>query len=366
MSKTVVFHIISRFDLGGAEQVALNIASSPSTEFEHHIIEVIRGCAAYTRVFIDEMRRRGIHYHRSPVGAVNFHYVFERLAAVLFPLWAIWIFMRRRPQVLHSHTEVPDMAVWCLLRLFPHLFRQTKLVRTIHNTRLWTGLPSTGRRFERFVGQRGINVAISPSVFHNYADTYAQAPVIIYNGVPRVPQKPWPGIVEGRINILFAGRLEPQKGITKLIEIVSSLADDSRYHFHIIGDGSLRPDVEKALSRQTNVTLSAPVYGLSAYLASFDALLMPSEFEGLSIMSIEASLEALPVICNRCPGLADTLPPGWPLGVTGNDINEYMHIFCDVLPTADLAAFGRKSRRFASANFGLARMQTRYEEIYMR
>ena len=33
-----VFHIISKFDLGGAERVAANIAKSGNDDFEYHVV----------------------------------------------------------------------------------------------------------------------------------------------------------------------------------------------------------------------------------------------------------------------------------------------------------------------------------------
>lgn len=364
MSKTVVFHIISSFGMGGAERVAMNIASSPSEGFEYHVVEVIRGRSAYTATFIDELRRRGIRYHRSPVLVVSFHYVFERLAAFLFPLWFAVVCMKHRPQVIHSHTEVPDMAVHWLLRSLPWLFRRTKVVRTIHNTRLWMGLDGTGRSFERFVGRRGVNVAISPSVRDCYEKVYGRSPVVVYNGVPEVAQYSFPGIVPACWNVLFAGRFEPQKGVETLIEIVKSQSDNPRYHFFVVGDGSLRPTVERELGALDNVTLCPPMYGLGGHLAAFNLVLMPSEFEGLSIMAIEASLAAVPIACNSCAGLIDTLPQEWPLAVSGNNLDEWRRLFVDVIPTANLAKLGGEAQRYAREHFSLRQMQEGYERIY--
>ena len=116
------------------------------------------------------------------------------------------------------------------------------------------------------------------------------------------------------LNILFAGRLEPQKGISVLCEVLKMLAGDARYHFTIAGDGSQRTLVEQTLAdiassgKPLNAQLVPPIFGLAGYMQSFDYLFMPSEFEGLSMLSMEASLNRLPVIANACPGLADTLP----------------------------------------------------------
>ena len=159
-----VFHIISHFDVGGAERVAVNIAKSRTEGFEYHVVELVRARSPFTRVFVSELRSAGIRYHRAYMPDVRFHYVFERLAAALFPLWFLPLFLRHRPAVVHCHTEMPDLAVSWFFTLFPRLLVGCKVVRTIHNTRLWTGLKATGRRAERFFIRRGANVAISVSV----------------------------------------------------------------------------------------------------------------------------------------------------------------------------------------------------------
>lgn len=359
-----VFHIISHFDVGGAERVAVNIAKSRTEGFEYHVVELVRARSPFTRVFVSELRSAGIRYHRAHMPDVRFHYVFERLAAVLFPLWFLPLFLRHRPAVVHCHTEMPDLAVSWFFTLFPRLLVGCKVVRTIHNTRLWTGLKGTGRRAERFFIRRGANVAISVSVRDNYEKEYGQRPQIIYNGVEETAQKTYERLVRGKANILFAGRFEPQKGIATLIAIVKRLQGEERFHFHIIGDGSLRPDIERELGGLPSVTLSPPVHGIAAYLSSFDYLLMPSEFEGLSIMSIEASLAGLPVIANSCPGLRDTLPDNWPLCVTNNDVNQYAAVFRNLGQRANGSPLSQKATAFARMRFGIRRMQEAYEALY--
>lgn len=93
---------------------------------------------------------------------------------------------------------------------------------------------------------------------------------------------------------------------------------------------------------------------------------MPSRHEGLSMLSIEASMAKLPVIANDCMGLRDTLPDDWPLKVTDNDIDQYLRLFNEVLPTADRESLGEKAHAFATENFSIEKMQKGYEEFYAK
>lgn len=356
-----IFHIISRLDVGGAERVAIDIASSRSGA-EHHIVELMRGRGAYAEATVREVRQRGITLHRAALPVVwRWHYTFERLTATLFPLRMAWLWLRWRPDIVHCHTEMPDLAVWLSLTLCPWI--RPRVVRTIHNTRLWDGLPSIARRVEPFMQSRRANIAISPNVADAYAAIYGERPPIIYNGVAPVAQRPYPGIVAGKVNVCFAGRFEEQKGVAMLVGIIRTLAADSRYHFHIFGSGRQQTLVD-TLRPLPNVTINPPLPGLAAYLASFDYLLMPSEHEGLSILAIEASMNGLPILASHCAGLIDTLPPDWPLVATTHD--EWLRLFHDTLPSRDTDAhslLAAKAKAYAMEHFSLETMQRGYQNI---
>ena len=202
-----VFHLITHFDLGGAERVAANIAVSRTPDMEYHVVEMVRGRSAYTPKFIAELRAEGVVCHRSLMPDVRFHFLFERIAALLFPLRMLYIMLRWRPDVIHSHTEAPDMCLYAFARLFPWMLRRTRIVRTLHNTRLWSGLPWLARHVEAFFGEHNASVAISDSVRDAYKERFGVVTPIIHNGVAAVEQRRYPGLPSDRINILFAGRL---------------------------------------------------------------------------------------------------------------------------------------------------------------
>ena len=406
------FHLITHFSLGGAERVAANIAESQTHGMEYHVVEIMRGRTAYTPKFIAELEQAGVRCHRSWMPDVSFHFLFERIAALLFPLRMLYIMLRWHPDVIHTHTETPDLALYVFSRLFPFMLRRVKIVRTIHNTRLWTGLPRTAQWVETFFKSLGANIAISDSVRDSYAERFGEVPPIINNGVAEVEQKDYfntstpQGVhlsqvhqqhlntstfntqhstnlntstpplgfcrlpEQEHLNILFAGRLEPQKGVVVLCEVLKMLAGNARYHFTIAGDGSQRTLVEQTLAeiaaegKPLNAQLVPPIFGLAGYMQSFDYLFMPSEFEGLSMLSMEASLNRLPVIANACPGLADTLPADWALLAHDNSIDDYRQIFNELLPTADHDALTQRAYDFAKDRFSVRTMQERYEARY--
>lgn len=357
-----IFHIISRLDVGGAERVAINIASAEAPGYRHHIVELQRGHSGFTRQLTAELHAKGIPCHRSwlPV-YFHLHCYVDRLISILFPIRFLFLWLRYRPDVVHCHTEMPDMAVWLTLKALP--FIHIRVVRTIHNTILWSGMQRIGPRVERLMQSAHANVAISPNVQQAYSRRFTECPPIIYNGVTPTTQRHYSGIVRGKINILFAGRFEEQKGIACLCDIIKALRDDTRYHFHLFGAGRLQSAVEE-LRHQDNINIQPPRHGIAELMGSFDYLIMPSLHEGLSILAIEASMNGLPTMINHCAGLYDTLPADWPLTVSGNSMEQWLHIFRDILPNTDRNALAITAGEYARRHFSLSRMQQEYHDFY--
>lgn len=163
---------------------------------------------------------------------------------------------------------------------------------------------------------------------------------------------------------MFAGRFCEEKGIDILLAVLKKMANSDKYHFHIIGAGPCVNDIKAAVVWNNNISVYDKIYGLSQYLESFDYLFMPSRFEGLPLLAIEASLAHTPTIINRCPGLKDTLPEDWPLAVNDNSVDAFVDIFCNKLDTLDYEKLANVAYLYAKKNFSIAKMQREYEKVY--
>lgn len=355
---TKVFHIITSFEVGGAERVAINIAKSANPQFEYHVFEVMKSTSTFSTALKKELQDCGVEYHESPIRQ-------RKLAIILFPLWFLWHYVKITPDVIHSHTEIPDLALWLFRKIaWLAIWVKPKYIRTIHNTQLWNEWKGIGNIVERYYLNHRCSVAISQSTQQCYQNCYGgELPPIIYNGLEEVEQIEFPHIVKGKINVLFAGRLESQKGVDIMIEVIKRVKS-SDFHFHIVGNGSMKELVEKELSGKDNVSLYDAISGLNLYVGSFDYLFMPSRHEGLALMPIEASFAHTPTIINRCPGLKDTLPNDWALGVDDNSIDDYINLFGKLPDCDDYKKLADKAYQFALSNFSICKMQTEYESLY--
>jgi glycosyltransferase involved in cell wall biosynthesis len=129
---------------------------------------------------------------------------------------------------------------------------------------------------------------------------------------------------------LFIGRLSRQKGVDILMESLKLI--DQNFQATIIGYGEmedyLKTEIEKNL--KDKVIFIGKLNEAFRYMPNFDALLLPSRFEGLPFTVLEAMLYRLPLIVTPCNGTSDLV----------NDTNGY------VAHSVDADAFAAAIRRF--------------------
>jgi colanic acid/amylovoran biosynthesis glycosyltransferase len=148
-------------------------------------------------------------------------------------------------------------------------------------------------------------------------------------------------LADGPRRIVSIGRFVEQKGQLALIEAMADMRH-SNMHLTLIGDGELRPRIEKAIARlglDQHITLTGWVdeTRIQAELAAAHALVMPSFAEGLPMVVMEAMAAARPVIATYIAGTPELVQPG----VTGW-----------LVPAADGAALGKALQALNDAPLG--------------
>ncbi|CAK8717935.1 hypothetical protein GCAAIG_07385 [Candidatus Electronema halotolerans] len=85
-------------------------------------------------------------------------------------------------------------------------------------------------------------------------------------------------------------------------------------HVHIIGDGPDRARVEQlvdALRLRELVSFAGWVDDTAVWYQRLDAVLLPSRFEGVPVVMLEAMRWGLPVLASDLDGMAELLPKDW-------------------------------------------------------
>lgn len=98
------------------------------------------------------------------------------------------------------------------------------------------------------------------------------------------------------------GRFSKQKNHKFLIEIFKEYQNiNSNSRLILVGDGQLRKQIEKQIKKQKlqeSVMLLGKREDSENLYQVFDLLLFPSLFEGMSLVTLEAQAEGLPILCS--------------------------------------------------------------------
>ena len=110
------------------------------------------------------------------------------------------------------------------------------------------------------------------------------------------------------------GRLHEQKGHRYLIQAAGEIAKLSApIEFRIVGDGNLRSELElqvQTLGLQNVIRFLGSRTDITAQLAQMDLFVLPSLWEGLPLVLLEAMSAGVPIIASNVDGVSEILEDG--------------------------------------------------------
>lgn len=172
---------------------------------------------------------------------------------------------------------------------------------------------------------------------------------------------------EGRV-VLFVGRLHLQKGVDWLLRSLPSLLGDNReLSVAIVGDGPLRGAAEElAAQHPGRVAVLGWRGDVPRLMAAASLLVLPSRFEGMPNVVLEAMASGLPVVATQAEGVVELLGPlADEQTVTFGDdaqLRRAVHrLITDSRTTSQIAAANRLR---AQQLFSVEAMTDRFLELY--
>ena len=205
----------------------------------------------------------------------------------------------------------------------------------------------------------------------------AERIVVIPNGVDvRIFDSATPadladfGIRAGRRSATYVGRLDPQKGLHEMIANSASwlerLAD---FDLLLVGDGPQRQELE-ALTRKLKLDQRIRFSGwrrdVPSILKASEMLLLPSRWEGMPNVVLEAMACRLPVVAMDVEGVGELLGPnrGEQTAPAGN-----FQVFADkalaIASSAELRArLGAENRLRVEQSFTIEAMIAAYAALF--
>ncbi|MGJ5813895.1 glycosyltransferase [Paludibaculum fermentans] len=135
---------------------------------------------------------------------------------------------------------------------------------------------------------------------------------VVPNGVP-APDAPIPHHPAGSFRIVAINRLEPQKNPLALVRIAALCArrmGHASFQLRIIGEGPLRPAVEREILRQgltSEVRLLGALPDCRQELAAASLFLSTARWEGMSLALLEAMSQHVVPVVPRVMGNIDVV-----------------------------------------------------------
>ncbi|HSW37833.1 MAG TPA: glycosyltransferase [Candidatus Saccharimonadales bacterium] len=246
------------------------------------------------------------------------------IKAVLYNASELWSTLlagwRWRPVVLNPHWLLPQGFVAVLLK--PVL--GCKVVVSVHGADVYTLNGKFMKKIKRFVLSRADEVVVNSSATlavcqRLWKRDYHVIPMGIDTDLFKPRGKKQASAV---LEVLFVGRLAEEKGVWYLCEAARLLKERGhKVHTTIIGDGSLRKDLEAfvaehGLEQEVTFTGGIPHSQLPAYYAAADVFVGPSIEskngwqEAFGLVFAEASASSLPVIATNTGGIQDVIKNG--------------------------------------------------------
>lgn len=161
------------------------------------------------------------------------------------------------------------------------------------------------------------------------------------------------------LRVLVLGRLEPhQKGLDMLLAYLQQLGPTELegLHFRFVGDGSYKPQIDAVLAAQPWVARHIELQAWTpaqAAIEDSDVVLLPSRYEGVPLVMLEAMALGVPVVSADLPGTNPYVPSATRFAV--GDMRAALAIVRGLRPLARRESIAQAGRaRFEAQASGQA------------
>jgi len=169
--------------------------------------------------------------------------------------------------------------------------------------------------------------------------------------------------------ILFLGRLNPQKGIDLLEKQVDRLVPvGTKRKLLLIGDGPLRAEVEQWVKRvgEDRVQCLPWQPEVASWIQACNLMILPSRFEGMPNVLLEAMATGKPVVCSLVEGSEELLDSTNTLqGFKPGSSSEMADRVCHLMDHPELGQqLGFENRKRISKNHSMPSVMDQYRDFY--
>lgn len=302
------------------------------------------------------------------------YYNYRRSVWSLFPaiLKINRCIKKLNPDVIYCH------STWAgLLGRFPYLFCR-KRIKIIYNAHGWSfNMNILGWKKHIYASIERILATVTDKII-NVSKYELNSAVnsglprnkmaMIYNGISaeKTTVNEKAEMCTDKINLLFVGRFDPQKGVDFLLKVFDEHADELKHiHLWVVGDSVVSDGEGIEKKKLDNITFLGwiPHDKLPAYYEACDAVIMPSRWEAFGLVAIEAMKYGKPIIASKRGALPELVKDdvnGWTFEMD----NEYSLLgILSGLDKLSVNIAGRDGERIFLDRFTDVRMLEKFNDI---
>lgn len=169
----------------------------------------------------------------------------------------------------------------------------------------------------------------SDAIFSSDPEYYLDRTFYIPYGVKQLANFPSKGSENGKLNLVFLGRIKEEKGVFKLFEINQLLEERSiSVNWTIIGNGPKKDELVGQWQGKSNVQFHEPSTTTEVYrlLTDQDIFVFPTSFEGTPVSILECLANGVITIVNDLPGgIRDIVNEGIGFRCKLNDTSDFVN-----------------------------------------
>lgn len=358
-NKIKIVYIINNFVLGGAERLLLDVCRKlDKNKFEITVITII-GNGPLLAEFKKLPINLRIFQKKSKLGLGLICQIRKELKKI-------------KPQIVHTHLFGGD--TWG--RLAAILAGVPVIISTEHNmgeNETWV-MKKIKLILSWFTAKI---IAVSQGV-KDYSvkveGIKAEKIEVIYNGIDlaRFTYRGVKDLDAKKIEAVVVGRLEEQKGHQYLISAMPKILEKySGFILNIVGQGSLEKSLKeqvRQLGLKDKVNFKGTSTEVEKILAQMDLFILPSVWEGLGIVILEAQAAGLPVLASNVGGIREIIKSGQNgLLFEPKDPEAIFKTVDKILSNSELRKqIVETANAQVKAKFSLEGMVGKYEEVYER
>ncbi len=194
------------------------------------------------------------------------------------------------------------------------------------------------------------------------------------HAVDQTPVADWatvmPGVMESTDQVLlFVGRLHPQKGLETLVDALPPLLDKHpEMRVVLVGDGPLRPwlNEQAALLGGNRLNVLGWRRDAMSLIKACRMLVLPSRYEGMPNVIMEAMAASKPVAATRVEGVGELLREGVVDQTCESRSVDQLGRLIDKLWSDPQRCdwMGQRNREIIAAHHGVDAMVQSYRDLY--